>query len=124
MIYDYLILILFGGIALRGLQWLFLMQERTNQFLPFWAITHRGRTFVSVSNVACLALGFFNGYLLDGFLGMLIVGFSTHSVAPLLNNIMEIPIIRSIAIFHPLYQFYLLWPAYFIYSIINLISLF
>ncbi|MDG2287952.1 MAG: hypothetical protein P8L43_04250 [Candidatus Marinimicrobia bacterium] len=106
--------------ALRGAQWTNLMQRQDPTILPLWAMTRRGRNFVNISVLTLIGLGFLNGYILDGFQGMLIVGFSTWAGATILHIIF----ISWINLLTPLAQFYLLWPAYFVYSIMNIVSLF
>ena len=121
MFYEDLFIILFGSMAHRGVQWVNLMQQENNfSSLPLWAYKPDGRSFVQISMLILIVLGFLNGYILDGFKGMFIVGISTFFGA----SILHIFFISWINILTPLAQFYLLWPAYFIYSIINLLSLF
>ncbi len=121
MFYEYLFIILFGSMAHRGVQWVNLLQQENNILsLPLWASTSGGRSFVQISMFTLIGLGFLNGYILDNFKGMLIVGISTFFGASILHFIL----ISWINILTPLAQFYLLWPAYFVYSVINIVSLF
>tara|TARA_B100000073_G_C23587006_1_gene514654 strand:+ start:443 stop:805 length:363 start_codon:yes stop_codon:yes gene_type:complete len=118
MFYEYLFIILFGAMALRGAQWVNLMQ-RQKEFmkLPFWTLSPGGHSFVAFSVLLLIFFGFLNGFLLDGFKGMFIVGISTWLGA----SILHIFFISWINILSPLAQFQLLWPAYFIYTIYNLL---
>ena len=118
MFYEYLFIILFGSMAHRGIQWISLMQQERNfVYLPRWAYFGRGHLFVQLSMLLLIILGFVNGFLLDGFKGMLIVGISTFFGASVLHFVL----FSWINILHPLAQFYLLWPAYFIYTVYNLL---
>tara|TARA_Y100000746_G_scaffold222847_1_gene223695 strand:- start:764 stop:1084 length:321 start_codon:yes stop_codon:yes gene_type:complete len=103
--------------AHRGIQWIYLMQQERNVvYLPGWANSEWGHLFVQLSMLLLILLGFVNGFLLDGFKGMLIVGITTFLGASVLHFVL----FSWINILHPLAQFYLLWPAYFIYTVYKL----
>jgi hypothetical protein len=117
MFYEYLFLILFGAMAFRGIQWVFMTQDEANVLnLPIKLQTRNGRSFVVYSNFAMLILPSLNGYIIGGFKGLLIVGISTFFGASILHFIL----FSWINILTPLAQFYLLWPAYFFYSVFTI----
>ena len=119
--FDYFVLILFGSMASRGVQHIVMLQGN-NEFisLPTWAWTKGGQFFTLLSLILLIILACINGYILDGLTGLFIVGISTYAGGPILHLFL----FSWINILSPLAQFYLLWPAYFVYSIKNIVSFF
>ena len=121
MFYEYLFIILFGSMALRGLSYVSLRQNERNIDLPIKLHTISANFFVNISVIIMIILGFVNGFMINGFVGMVIIGFVTWLFGPYSVHFFVMRLTRNrFNILHPLAHFYLLWPAYFFYSIFKI----
>tara|TARA_B100000953_G_scaffold183159_1_gene150792 strand:+ start:117 stop:500 length:384 start_codon:yes stop_codon:yes gene_type:complete len=127
MFYEYLFIILFGSLAHRGLHGVGIMQSQ-GQFarLSYYLSLPGGFIFVSFSRIILIILAFLNGYILDGFKGMLIVGISTtfFYLVILSWTVDQIyALSRNLHLKHPS-ELGIFWTSYFIYSVIKIIRFF
>jgi len=104
--WNYLIIIIFGAIPCRGAT--YLMSVATPLELPLWANTKNGMKFIIYSNFFILFLAFVNGYLYDGFSGLIIIGILTIPATTLANIFLR---------FNPILQFIFFGPAYLMFTL-------
>ena len=121
MLGEYLLIILFGSMVWRGLFYVRSRQEERDIELPHQLHTMSANFFVNISMMIMFILGFVNGFMIDGFVGMVIIGLLTFAPGSGLVHLLVIKLTRNkFNILHPLGHFYLLWPAYFFYSIFKI----
>ncbi len=117
--FELFIIIMVGSIAWRGSSVLSLASTLEK---PLWTSQPVGSLIISIYTLLALPLALLNGYLLNGFRGLIISGIGTLLGKGLINNLFSGSLLfQKFPIHSPTIQFVLFGAIYIILTIRNII---